>query len=1169
MMLTDTCGCSSCMSLKDIVFTLPSKENQTTSSWTTVQQRVHNYYSTVSAIPTPMIPTDLVFESDSKLLLQAPILEESMPQYGSVSSSTTLYSDHARASVTSLASDTHSLYHGVSNQTRRPSTLCSVSLGHLSNEQKSYQASLSTATTASITTPCSQSNSCVLSDTCPLTPRDTVVTSPLSSIGDTCSSYGQTDNCTSNSRTNSVDINAFPKMTSHVQEATAWVPIESAVPCLAQRSPSSMAYTYSSNRTSYAMGPSSIHPKPHVLPCRTNSNSAVSFTSTSSQQHASLWTPFTLDGNLWATNSVCDNGARQLTFNTDPDISNGCSHHIYQDRLDRSIAYWEKPHSSLISHGDKKLFKHQILYIQFNKQQTRDSDAVDTRNSWLDPHSSDLFDSNSSEDLHLVEFDSDEQSPPTHYCLPSTHRIRLLFPWCKYIVRAGWLPDDAGIWAQLLDQSRKRTAIIRISESLFVEHSNVKKPVHDTIQLLLEEECVSGHITISDAFCFVPAFDARSGLKSKKQSPSDLVEFIWTSKRSGFNHLYLVTCTLSNTLAFNSDSESQPTADGLPTPNSPSILHALPVVSNVASKTRQITTGDWNVLHSQIWADAAHKLVYFMGTKDTLLERHLYVSSFHHDAILLVSSFLTTHDTQSDFSLMQSPTCFSRPSSRLTVAHIQHNIRRLTDLGKSHSVTMSNSCSRFVTVFSSILDPPQTMVFDIVYSENTIRSDADSSGISRKIPVLTLPPSPMHPQKIRHRKASGTCVQSNSSVASSPEMYYDLKHRHKFWNACVRKSLGTVPDKTQLIRTTLLLFADTSATASMDAYMELLDKHILPTTKFITQVLPPLSTTNGNESSESIRESSRRQSLVYERLPVPEIFSFVSSNGTKVHGMICKPLHYCDGMTYPTIVLIHDALSEQTVLNEFQYPKLQGVFMALKFGFALVIVDSVYIHDTGGCSVSFVGDHIEALLYLSVGCNQALFNKELDSAKAKPAEPVDPYDLFDLPEYAYGCSSSTSMTPSSFISSSQPALKSFDSATLSCIWDSVKMKKFCGEYSGLIDMDRVFVQGVGRGGHVAVLSICHFPTVFKLALAIAPRVMANVDGGMDGVAKHFRSMPDDPHHRVMIVDNHDESDLVRGIESSGKTCHVAPYAFDTHPMNSYTTIKNMDILSMCWFQSHF
>ncbi|KAJ1339736.1 hypothetical protein BSLG_005642 [Batrachochytrium salamandrivorans] len=379
---------------------------------------------------------------------------------------------------------------------------------------------------------------------------------------------------------------------------------------------------------------------------------------------------------------------------------------------------------------------------------------------------------------------------------------------------------------------------------------------------------------------------------------------------------------------------------------------------------------------------------------------------------------------------------FSRPSSRLTVAHIQHNIRRLTDLGKipqcNHEQLLFSLCDRV----SSILDPPQTMVFDIVYSENTIRSGCGFKWNFSKNSRLDSPTISNAPQKIRHRKASGTCVQSNSSVASSPEMYYDdLKHRH-------------------------------NATASMDAYMELLDKHILPTTKFITQVLPPLSTTNGNESSESIRESSRRQSLVYERLPVPEIFH-----------------------------LFHRMAPKFT----FQYPKLQGVFMALKFGFALVIVDSVYIHDTGGCSVSFVGDHIEALLYLSVGCNQALFNKELDSAKAKPAEPVDPYDLFDLPEYAYGCSSSTSMTPGSFISSSQPALKSFDSATLSCIWDSVKMKKFCGEYSGLIDMDRVFVQ------------------------AIAPQVMANVDGGMDGVAKHFRSMPDDPHHRVMIVDNHDES----------------------------------------------
>lgn len=40
-----------------------------------------------------------------------------------------------------------------------------------------------------------------------------------------------------------------------------------------------------------------------------------------------------------------------------------------------------------------------------------------------------------------------------------------------------------------------------------------------------------------------------------------------------------------------------------------------------------LTSGEWEVLGHNIWVDAERQLVYFMGLKETPLEKHLYVVS--------------------------------------------------------------------------------------------------------------------------------------------------------------------------------------------------------------------------------------------------------------------------------------------------------------------------------------------------------------------------------------------------------------------------------------------------------------------------------------------------------------------------------------------------------------
>lgn len=41
----------------------------------------------------------------------------------------------------------------------------------------------------------------------------------------------------------------------------------------------------------------------------------------------------------------------------------------------------------------------------------------------------------------------------------------------------------------------------------------------------------------------------------------------------------------------------------------------------------QLTNGDWEVMSQSVWVNAEKQLVYFVGLKETPLEKHLYVVS--------------------------------------------------------------------------------------------------------------------------------------------------------------------------------------------------------------------------------------------------------------------------------------------------------------------------------------------------------------------------------------------------------------------------------------------------------------------------------------------------------------------------------------------------------------
>lgn len=93
------------------------------------------------------------------------------------------------------------------------------------------------------------------------------------------------------------------------------------------------------------------------------------------------------------------------------------------------------------------------------------------------------------------------------------------------------------------------------------------------------------------------------------------VTFIWASEETGFRHLYLVTSLLQ---------QKDQCSNGML--KSTDNLNRTFLEPRIVSKFA-LTSGEWEVLGRNLWVDKSKKLVYFLGLRETPLEKHLYVVS--------------------------------------------------------------------------------------------------------------------------------------------------------------------------------------------------------------------------------------------------------------------------------------------------------------------------------------------------------------------------------------------------------------------------------------------------------------------------------------------------------------------------------------------------------------
>lgn len=274
---------------------------------------------------------------------------------------------------------------------------------------------------------------------------------------------------------------------------------------------------------------------------------------------------------------------------------------------------------------------------------------------------------NAKSKLKLVQFEISTTLKIDEICVKDMHNpLTYYFPWMEYIVRIGWTPDSKSVWAQLLNRQQNRLDLVLIPLDNFcdvsspnasnettlngaiVEHSwqsTLNKQI-SPIQVIWSQTSATW-INVHDLFEFIEMNETH-------------VTFIWASEETGFRHLYLVTSQIQRVTDSCVNGAHNDEQSILPVPH---------VISKIA-----LTSGDWEVLGRNLWIDQKRQLVYFMGLRESPLEKHLYVVSL------------------------------TQPS----------HVRLLTRPGFSYSVEFNEDCSVLVQVYCNIHHLPSCGVYHIV-----------------------------------------------------------------------------------------------------------------------------------------------------------------------------------------------------------------------------------------------------------------------------------------------------------------------------------------------------------------------------------------------------------------------------------------------------------------------
>lgn len=377
---------------------------------------------------------------------------------------------------------------------------------------------------------------------------------------------------------------------------------------------------------------------------------------------------YVCNGDIWVVHTISGHSERltyahdgRRSFAEDP-LTAGVPSYVMQEEFSRYQGFWWQPNS------DDKVYR--IVYEEvdesdvslytFPSSQSVGGDYEEYRF----PRAGSP---NAKSKLKLVQFRLSESLKIVDACIKELQcPLTYAFPWLEYIVRIGWTPDSNYVWAQLLNRVQQRLDLVLIPLDNFCElysssspsptgaqnhaqSTNSTKPCssNDYWKLPLDRSTRPMQVIYTETSkSWVNVHDVVQFLEITDSS----VTFLWASEETGFRHLYLVTSSLATNGSSIGSSSSR---NNHPVDNTNSNHHhhhmdtssgeervnnhqhynhanldgsgstlAPRVVNKVA-----LTSGEWEVLGRNVWYDKQNQLVYFMGVRETPLEKHLYAVS--------------------------------------------------------------------------------------------------------------------------------------------------------------------------------------------------------------------------------------------------------------------------------------------------------------------------------------------------------------------------------------------------------------------------------------------------------------------------------------------------------------------------------------------------------------
>ncbi|KAF0305391.1 Dipeptidyl peptidase 9 [Amphibalanus amphitrite] len=348
------------------------------------------------------------------------------------------------------------------------------------------------------------------------------------------------------------------------------------------------------------------------------------------------------EGDIWLFNTRTESDVRLTrTHQEDDALSAGFPSYVMQEEFSRFVGFWWAPTAEdgvyRILYEEVDETHVEVLYLH-TMQEGSEPEAIRYPRAGS---------TNATSALKLLEF---RLEGPTQTVTGLTRRhlstpLASMFPWMEYLVRVGWF-DDQFVHCQLLDRSQCRLDLVLVPVALFVADDATPGPPPPPaapVQVLLSAQ-TDVWINVHDIFHVIPTSDPGQ------------VCFLWMDDTTGYTHLYRVTTQITRQPGSRSASQH-------------------PAVTKVP-----LTSGQWSLDSKQIWVSEKRGLVFFQGSRDTPVERHLYVTSF----------------------LQPSGKC-----------------QQLTQPGFYHNAYLDSECTALVTVQSNLSTPPSCQVWRLHSSSNS------------------------------------------------------------------------------------------------------------------------------------------------------------------------------------------------------------------------------------------------------------------------------------------------------------------------------------------------------------------------------------------------------------------------------------------------------------------